>query len=143
MKFLIGVLMMSFSLMAGFKAIDANELLKMQKQGVVVIDIRTPAEWKERGVIKGAKTMMFFTPTGNADVGNFMFELGHLIKDKKEPFIIYCAHANRTKELGRWLNSLGFKNVYELDGGIEYGWIDKGFKTVPYNKVSAFLALTR
>jgi len=62
-----------------------------------------------------------------------MFELGHLVKDKSVPFIIYCAHANRTKTLGNWLNDLGFKKVYELDGGIEYGWIDKGHNTKPYN----------
>ena len=117
--------------MASFKEIDADTLLKMQKSGVVVIDIRTPQEWSSTGIIKGAKKMMFFTPNGGADVPNFMFKLGNLIKDKSKPFIIYCAHANRTKKLGEWLTkNLGFKNVYELKGGIEYGWINKGYKTV-------------
>jgi rhodanese-related sulfurtransferase len=27
-------------------------------------------------------------------------------------------------------SKLGYKNVYELDGGINWGWIDKGFETV-------------
>ena len=124
-------LLLSYSLFAEFKAIDAQTLIKMQKQGIPVIDIRTPQEWKERGIIPGAYKIMFFTPNGGADVPNFMFELGHLVKNKNQPFIIYCAHANRTKQLGKWLSDkLGFKKVYELKGGIEYGWIDKKYKTV-------------
>ncbi len=50
-----------------------------------------------------------------------MFELGHYIKDKKTPFFLYCAHANRSKVVGKWLTSLDFKKVYELKGGIIYG----------------------
>jgi len=131
MKKLLLLLAFSYYAIAGLKAIPAETLIAMQKQGVPVIDIRTPQEWKDRGIIKGAKKIMFFTPKGGADVPNFMFELGHLVKDKNQPFIIYCAHANRTKELGKWLtNKLGFKKVFELKGGIEYGWIDTKHKTV-------------
>lgn len=131
MKKLLMFLLLSYSLFAEFKAIDAQTLIKMQKQGIPVIDIRTPQEWKERGIIPAAYKIMFFTPSGGADVPNFMFELGHLVKNKNQPFIIYCAHANRTKQLGKWLSDkLGFKKVYELKGGIEYGWIDKKYKTV-------------
>lgn len=131
MKKLLIFLLLSYSLFAEFKAIDAQTLIKMQKQGIPVIDIRTPSEWKERGIIPNAHKIMFFTPNGGADVPNFMFKLGHIVKNKNQPFIIYCAHANRTKILGKWLSDkLGFKKVYELKGGIEYGWIDKKYKTV-------------
>jgi len=132
MKKIALLMLLSYALFAEFKAINAKQLLAMQKQGVPVIDIRTPGEWKKRGIIPNAHTIMFFAPKGGADVPNFMFRLGSLIKSKDKPFIIYCAHANRTKELGKWLDSLGFKKVYELDGGIEYGWINKGYKTTPY-----------
>jgi rhodanese-related sulfurtransferase len=133
MKSFFLAILATISLMANLKEIDEKELLKMQQNGVVVIDIRTPQEWKQRGIIKGAHTIMFFTPDGQADIGNFMFKLGNLIKNKQEPFIIYCAHANRTKTLGKWLTKdMGFSNVYELKGGIEYGWIDKGLKSTPY-----------
>ena len=132
MKTLFLFFLATILLMAEFKSIDAKEFLKLKEDGVAVIDIRTPFEWESRGIIEGAKPIMFFTPTGEADIANFMFELGGLIENKNTPFIIYCAHANRTKTLGKWLNDLGFKRVYELDGGIEYGWIDKGYKVVPY-----------
>ena len=129
MKKLLLLALFIAPLFAEFKAIDAQTLLKMQKQSIPVIDIRTPSEWQERGSIKGAHKIMFFTPNGKADIANFMFQLGTLIKDKNQPFIIYCAHANRTKVLGEWLTlKLDFKKVYELKGGIEYGWIAKGLK---------------
>jgi rhodanese-related sulfurtransferase len=63
-------------------------------------------------------------------LADWFFEIGHILKDRKEPFIIYCAHANRTKSLGQGLLQMGFENVYELEGGIENGWIKKGKKTI-------------
>ncbi len=117
---------------AKFSSIDDNELLKMQKQGVVVIDIRTPKEWRERGIIKGAKTIEFFKPNGSVDFIDFMKKFTKYVKNSKQPFIIYCAHARRSKVLGKLFDRLGAKNVYELKGGIEYGWIEKGRKTMKY-----------
>ena len=117
---------------AKFTSIDDGTLLKMQKQGVVVIDIRTPKEWKQRGIIKGAKTIEFFKSDGSVDFINFMKKFTKYVNSSKQPFIIYCAHANRSKVLGKLFDRLGVKNVYELKGGIEYGWIDKGRKTVKY-----------
>jgi len=131
MKKLFLIAAFSFMAFANFKSIDAKELLKLQKRGIPVFDIRTPQEWKSRGIIKGAIKNMFFDEKGRADIANFMFKLGSIVKSKDKPFIIYCAHANRTKAVGEFLTKqLGFKKVYELKGGIEYGWIDKGYKTI-------------
>jgi len=121
-KLLLISALLSTALFAEFKTIGVEELEKMQSQGVPVIDIRTPGEWKQTGIIKGAHKMMFFTPKGEADVANWFFELGRLVKDRK--------HANRTKSLGQGLDQMGFKHVYELEGGIENGWIKAGKKTV-------------
>jgi len=129
--FLFTMLSISF-VFAKFVSIDANKLVAMQKQGVVVVDIRTPQEWKSRGIIKGAKTIEFFKPDGSVDFIAFMGKLTKYVKSSKQPFIIYCAHANRSKVLGKLLDRLGVKNIYELKGGIEYGWIEKGRKTVKY-----------
>jgi rhodanese-related sulfurtransferase len=129
-KFLLIVGLLSVSLFADFKTIGIAEFEKLQAKGVPVIDIRTPGEWKETGIIKDAHKMMFFTPNGQPDLASWFFELGHLVKDKKEPIIIYCAHANRTKSLGEGLTQMGFENVYELKDGIENGWIKAGKKTI-------------
>ncbi|MCF6206804.1 MAG: rhodanese-like domain-containing protein [Sulfurovum sp.] len=129
-KLLLITALLSTMLFAQLKSIDATELEKMQAKGVPVIDIRTPMEWKQTGIIKGAHKMMFFTPNGQPDLAGWFYELGHIVKDKKQPFIIYCAHANRTKALGDGLVQMGFENVYELKGGIENGWIKAGKPTV-------------
>ena len=129
-KLLLITTLLSTVLFADFKTVDADTFAKLMAKGYPVIDIRTPMEWKQTGIIKGAHKMMFFAPDGQPDLAGWFFELGHLVKDKNEPILIYCAHASRSKSLGQGLNQMGFKNVYELKGGIENGWIKSGKKIV-------------
>lgn len=133
MKKILFLILIAISLaFAKFASVDDVKLIKMQKQGIVVIDIRTPQEWKERGIIKGAKTIEFFKADGSVDFVGFMKKFTKYVKNSKQPFILYCAHANRSKVVGKLFDQLGVENVYELKGGIEYGWIEKGRKTVKY-----------
>jgi len=129
-KILLTLAILSLSLFADFKTIDVAEFEKLQKEGVPVIDIRTEQEWKDTGIIEGSHKITFFNDKGQPLLADWFFEVGHLIKDKKEPFIIYCAHASRSKSLGEGLVHMGFENVYELKDGIENGWIKAGKKTV-------------
>jgi len=129
-KILFTLAFLNAALFADFKTVDVNEFEKLMTKGYPAIDIRTPDEWKVTGIIKGAHKMMFFTPTGQPDLAGWFFELGHLVKDKKEPILLYCAHANRSKTLGEGLTKMGFENVYELKDGIENGWLKSGKKTV-------------
>lgn len=134
LKIFLSLSFFMVSLFADLKVIDNNQLLEMQAKGVEIIDIRTVAEWKETGVINGAKMLTFFDEKGKYDMTKWLNDFSQIVKDKDTSFIIYCAHANRTKMVGNFLNKeLGYKNVYELNGGINYGWIDKGMKTVPVN----------
>jgi len=126
-KILLGLVALSLSVLADFTTIDNEMLLKMQAQGTPVIDIRTPGEWQATGIIKGSHKMMFFDEKGRPDMGNWFFDLGHIVKDKNQPIIILCAFANRSKALGEFLTKqLGFKTVYDLKDGIENGWIKAG-----------------
>ncbi len=130
-KTLLFLALLTTGAMAKFTTIDNAVLEKMQAQGIPVIDIRTPGEWQTTGIIKGSHKMMFFDEKGQPDMGNWFFELGHLIKDKDQPFVIYCAHANRSKSLGNFLDKqLKFTKVFELKDGIENGWIKAGKTTV-------------
>ena len=129
-KILLLTVLLGTSLFAEFKSVNANTFEKLMAKGYLTIDIRTPMEWKQTGIIKGAHKMMFFTPQGQPDLAGWFFELGHLVKDEEQPILIYCAHANRSKALGEGLDRMGFKQVYELKGGIENGWIKAGKPTV-------------
>ena len=121
------------ALFADLKEVDNTQLAEMKEKGVVVIDIRTLGEWKEYGIIEDAKLITFFDEKGNYDMTKWLSEFSNVVKDKNQTFVIYCAHANRTKMLGNFLSKqLGYKDVYELTGGINYGWLDKGMKTAEY-----------
>jgi len=131
MKKIISILLLSsMTLFAGLKTVEMDKLIALKAKGTPIIDIRTAGEWKETGIIKGAHKMTFFSERGEPLLAEWFFELGRLVKDKKAPILIYCAHANRSKTLGNGLVSMGFENVYELKGGIDNGWIKKGKKTV-------------
>jgi rhodanese-related sulfurtransferase len=128
---LLIALLTSLSLAATLGSVNVKQLKTLQEEGVPVIDIRTPQEWKQTGIIKGAHQMMFFDAQGKDHAQEWMSNLAKITKDKSRPLIIYCAHANRTKAVGNWLvDKLGYTHVYELKGGIEYGWRDKGESTV-------------
>ena len=129
-KLLWAVSLLTITLFADFKTIDIAEFEKLKAKDIPVIDIRTPAEWNATGIIEGSHKITFFDEKGQPLLSDWFFEVGHLLKDKKEPFIIYCAHASRSQYLGKGLIGMGFENVYELKGGIENGWIKAGKKVV-------------
>lgn len=129
-KIFIAILLMCTFSYAEFKSLDDKQLQEAAKNGVAVIDIRTPAEWKETGVIPSSHKLTFFDAYGSYDVDKWMKDFSKIVSSKEQAFILVCNSANRTKAVGNMLSSqAGFKKVYELSGGIRYGWISKGLKT--------------
>ena len=109
--------------MRDIECVDDNELLNLQKKGVKIIDIRTKMEWEMTGIIEGSVLLTFFDERGAYDMESWLKEFENIVKNKDEKFVLVCAHANRTKVVGNFLrDKLGYKNVLELCGGIEYGW---------------------
>ena len=117
--------------MRDIECVDDNEMINLQQNGIKIIDIRTKYEWQTRGVIKDSILLTFFDERGAYDMKKWLGEFEKNIKNKDEKFILVCAHANRTKVVGNFLrDKLGYKNVLELCGGIEYGWLMKGREAV-------------
>jgi len=130
-KILLSSVLFVTSVYADFTTLDAQQLQEAMKNGTPVIDIRRPDEWKKYGTIEGSHKIMFFDGAGKPQVEPWMNKFTKIVTDKSQPFILVCAHANRSKVVGRWLDeNLGYKNVSELKGGINYGWLDIGLKTV-------------
>ena len=114
-----------------FKSLSTREFQQKKAEGYTVIDIRRPDEWEADGIIEGSHTITFFDEAGQYDIDAFLEAFTKAVTTKEQPFILVCAHANRTKAAGEIMGAkLGYKNVYELDGGINWGWIDKGLETV-------------
>ena len=130
-KIIFTLLTLQTFLLAQFQGANANEMLELHKNGAAIIDIRRVAEWEETGVIPGTTKMTFFDEQGGYDIDKFMGELKKVVKNKNQPIVLVCRTANRTKVVGNFLtNDMGYKNVKELSGGITFGWINEGKKTV-------------
>jgi rhodanese-related sulfurtransferase len=105
------------------------------KENITIIDIRRADEWKKTGIIKGSHTLTFFDNTGKYDINKWMSKFTKIVKNKKQPFVLVCAHANRTKMVGEFLSQQkGYKHSHDLKGGISNGWLQFGLDTIPYNK---------
>lgn len=114
-----------------FKSLSTKEFLQKKDESYTIIDIRREDEWESYGVIEGSHLITFFDQFGGYDLDRFMEEFSKIVTTQEQPFILVCAHANRTKTVGEILGGeFGYKSVYELDGGINWGWIDHGFETV-------------
>lgn len=73
-----------------------------------ILDVRTPAE-VNRSYIKNAVFM---------DIHDSLFEKRISTIDKKLPVFVYCAIGVRSNDAAVMLHRLGFKEVYDLKGGI-------------------------
>ncbi|MEJ2372977.1 MAG: rhodanese-like domain-containing protein [Sulfurimonas sp.] len=75
---------------------------------VPIVDIRTPPEWKETGLLKGAIPIMFFDQRGGYNIDQFLKELNEKV-DTKKPFAIICHTGSRTSLVGPWMaQKLGY-----------------------------------
>lgn len=100
-----------------YKNVSASEARKMiDKQQVVVVDVRTNAEWNA-GHLKNAKHIDISKP-------DFDTRISELKKDAT--VIVYCAVGGRSSRAAGILSKNGFKKVYNLDGGIN-AWSANGY----------------
>lgn len=82
---------------------------EMAKGGIQLVDVRTPQEWST-GRIEGAQHLDWFRD-------DFKTEAAKL--DKSKPVRIYCAAGGRSEDARELLREMGFKDVKDLDGGIQ------------------------
>ena len=87
--------------------------------GAQILDVRTPGEWNE-GIIEGAVM-------NNIYEDDFEQKLEKL--DKEKPVAVYCKVGGRSGQAMSKMKELGFKEVYNLDGGMD-AWKGAGKPTV-------------
>lgn len=111
-----------FSLLLAFTTLSAEYIRqpidqKLLDSKIKIIDIRTPGEWKETGIIKGSVPIMFFDEQGNYDLEKFITQLNKQVK-KGEKFALICRTGSRTQVVGSHLGKQMGYNVIDLQGGI-------------------------
>jgi len=101
-----------FSPVRSFDPDQAKSFMAEHKEGTyVILDVRQPAEYEEAH-ITGAKLIP-------------LPQLHDSIKklDLEQPIITYCAVGGRSRVAAQLLSGAGFKEVYNLKGGIK-AWSD-------------------
>ena len=100
---------------------EAAEMIKdnADNSNFVILDVRTPEEFKA-GHIEGAVNLDFYSPT-------FKDEINKL--DKAMIYFVYCRSGNRSFQAMKIMETMGFREVYNLSVGIN-DWVENGFPTV-------------
>ncbi|MEZ4599071.1 MAG: rhodanese-like domain-containing protein [Syntrophotaleaceae bacterium] len=98
--------------------------------GVLIVDIRTPPEWRETGVIPGSVLLTFFGQDRSYDLDGFIADL-QLYADRNRDIALLCRSGNRTAKAAGLLAERGYTSVINVTGGIRTA-PEKGIKLVPY-----------
>ncbi|MBL6448821.1 rhodanese-like domain-containing protein [Fulvivirga sp. 29W222] len=87
--------------------VEFHELMK-QREDLQIVDVRTPKEF-DLSKIPGAINIDYWSDDFNSQVSN-------LNRDK--PVAVYCAAGRRSAKAASKLQEMGFKQIYDLDGGM-------------------------
>jgi rhodanese-related sulfurtransferase len=92
-----------------FKVVNVTEFSeKIKTQPGIILDVRTPGEYK-KGFIKDALLMDIFSDSFDAELNKL---------DRNTAYYVYCGSGGRSAECSEKMQTLGFKKVYDLDGGM-------------------------
>lgn len=94
---------------------DIADIIASPPEGLVILDIRTADEFSG-GHLAGAI---------NIDYYGSDFEAKLRSLDPDVPYVMYCNSGNRSANALALMDSIGFQEVYELDGGIQ-AWYAAG-----------------
>ncbi len=83
--------------------------LLAEDKDAVIIDVRTREEF-ESGYLKNAQLIDIMQPQSFMDAVNKL--------DKNKNYYMYCLSGNRSGQACQFLDAQGFKNTYNLQGGM-------------------------
>ena len=88
-------------------AYDFDEMIRLDKSSII-IDVRTPEEFN-KGHLRNSLNVNWFDDNFDDNIDIFSKDLS---------VFVYCLSGGRSAKANEKIRALGFKNVYELDGGI-------------------------
>ena len=92
-----------------FYEVNMKELEEKQKNGAVIVDVRSSQEYNE-GHIDGAINIPYYEIKKNVN---------SVLKNKNQEIVLYCQTGFRSKQAYKKLIKLEYKNVYNLYGGLD------------------------
>ncbi len=132
---LLGILFGTSAFAAEFSAttdMHAQDVhLAVQSDNLVLIDVRTPDEWRNTGIAQGA------VPISMQDT-DFLNKLAQLTEaNPGKPVAFICASGRRSGIVQAELARRGYENVFSVYGGTTGsseapGWIREGLPITPW-----------
>jgi thioredoxin len=98
------------------KNLSPQQFHKKMEFGGIILDVRTPSE-TTRGSITNASFININDPS-------FLDKINMM--QKNQPILVYCASGSRSSHAAKLMTQNGFKEVYNLSGGIR-AWLQSGF----------------
>ena len=96
--------------------VNSDELLDfIDINNAVLVDVRTHDEYNS-GYIENSINIDYFSDDFSENVEKL---------DKNTPIVLYCRSGKRSSKSANKLSKLGFKEIYNLQGGI-LDWIEIG-----------------
>lgn len=92
-----------------FKTIDHDSAQRLLRDGITVIDVRTPREYAELGHIPNA----LLIPV------DLIASAPGVLAEDTERVLVYCEHGVRSRAAAEILANAGVKDVLNLAGGLE------------------------
>ena len=102
-------------------AVEAHKMIQdnINNPDFVIIDVRSENEFLQ-GHIENAVLI----PNNSPDLEKALSKLG-----KNKTYLLYCLFGGRSSSMFKKMRKLGFKKVYDLDGGI-IEWKNEGFEVI-------------
>jgi rhodanese-related sulfurtransferase len=100
---------------ADFNNISQQELLDANSKNVVIVDVRTPAEF-QKGHVPNAINVPLSEIVDNPDV---------LKSSKGKPIVLYCRSGYRAGKAAEALHKDGYQNLRHLEGDMQ-SWLKAG-----------------
>ena len=97
---------------ASYEVISASEAKIMldNDQSIKLIDVREKSEYDD-GHIEGAILLPLGLIQENAE---------SILTNKSAPYILYCRSGNRSNQASQIFIDLGYKNIYDMGGIIDW-----------------------
>ena len=102
---------------------EAHEAARGKR--VILVDIRTPEEWRDTGVAQDALRLDMTHPAFEARLAGLRAE------NPGKPIALICRTASRTRRVQEALLQRGWRDIVDVRGGMlgdgrNRGWLDEG-----------------